>query len=227
MNHPLDIFATKGVEYLILIGFLGALVVFWRALSRPAPAEAVAAATPHRPRGWFEVRDPLLYHPGHAWALPGKDGLLTVGIDDFAQKLLGEADAVRLPDVGESLEQGAPGFRLAVDGSDLGVLSPVDGVVIARNDRVLRNPALLNEDPYGEGWLLRVKPTRGRAGLVGLLRGDLARKWMAEAEDALRRRVSPELGMVLQDGGVPVSGIAQSLSPEGWSALAKELLLIA
>jgi glycine cleavage system H protein len=229
MSYPMDIFATKGVEYLILIGFLGVLVLFWRMLNRPGPQMATAAAhrTAHRPRGWFEIREPLLYHPGHAWALPRPDGLLTVGMDDFAQKLLGEADAVRLPEVGDALEQGAPGFRLAVDGKDIDLLSPVDGVVLARNDKVLAKPALLNDDPYGEGWLVKVKPTRGKPGLVGLLHGDLARAWMAEAEDTLRRRVSPELGLVLQDGGVPVSGIAQSVSPEGWTEIAKDLLLTA
>lgn len=227
MNHPLDIFATKGIEYLILIGFLGALVVFWRLLSRSRPQAAGEAAPAPRHHGWFELRDPLLYHPGHAWALPRPDGLLSVGIDDFTQKLLGEADAVRLPEIGAPLEQGAPGWRLAVDGKDLDLLSPVDGVVVARNEKVLANPALLNEDPYGEGWLLKVKPTRGKAGLLGLLKGDLARAWMGEAEDALRRRMSPELGLVLQDGGVPVCGIAQSVSPEGWTDLAKELLLTA
>jgi glycine cleavage system H lipoate-binding protein len=226
MDYPVDIFATKGIEYLILIGFLGALVVFWRLLTRPRPRTA-AAAPAHWHHGWFEIREPLLYHLGHAWALPRQDGLLTVGIDDFAQKLLGEADAVRLPEVGESLEQGAPGFRLAVDGNDIDLLSPVDGVVMSRNENVVANPGLLNDDPYGEGWLLKVKPTRGKPGLVGLLKGDLARAWMGEAEDTLRRRVSPELGLVLQDGGVPVSGIAQSVSPEGWQQIAKDLLLTA
>ena len=224
MNHPLDIFATKGVEYLILIAFLGCLVVFWRLLSRPRPQPALAAAPAVHHRGWFEVRDPLLYHPGHTWALPRQDGLLTVGVDDFAQKLLGEADAVRLPDVGAAVEQGMPGFRLAVDGKDLDLLSPVDGVVVARNERAVGRPGLVNDDPYGEGWLLRIRPTRVKPNLVGLLSGDLARAWMHETEDALRRRLSPELGLVLQDGGVPICGIAQAIAPEGWVDVAKDLL---
>jgi glycine cleavage system H lipoate-binding protein len=225
--NPADIFATKGIEYLILIGFLGALVVFWRLLSRPSPQPALAQAPVARHHGWFEVREPLLYHPGHTWALPRPDGLFTVGVDDFAQKLLGEADTVRLPEVGAGLEQGAPGWHLRVDGKDVDLLSPVDGIVLARNEKVLAKPALLNDDPYGDGWLLKVKPTREKPNLVGLLHGDLAREWMREAEDTLRRRVSPEIGLVLQDGGVPICGIAQSVSPQGWTDLAKELLLTA
>ena len=224
MNHPLDIFATKGVEYLILIGFLGCLVIFWRLLSRARPRPALAAVPVPHHRGWFELREPLLYHPGHTWALPGKDGLFTVGMDDFSQKLLGEADAVRLPEVGSSVEQGAPGWRLAVDGKDVDLLSPVDGIVMARNDKVLGKPGLVNDDPYGEGWLLRVKPTRGKPNLIGLLGGDLARAWMGETEDALRRRMSPELGLVLQDGGVPICGIAQAIAPDAWVDLARDLL---
>jgi hypothetical protein len=114
-----------------------------------------------------------------------------------------------------------------VDGKDVDLLSPVDGIVLARNEKVLAKPALLNDDPYGDGWLLKVKPTREKPNLVGLLHGDLAREWMREAEDTLRRRVSPEIGLVLQDGGVPICGIAQSVSPQGWTDLAKELLLTA
>jgi glycine cleavage system H lipoate-binding protein len=145
-------------------------------------------------------------------------------MDDFSQKLLGEADAVTLPEVGAPVEQGAPGWRLTVDGTDVDLLSPVDGIVVARNEKVLGKPGLVNDDPYGDGWLLKVKPTRGKPNLVGLLGGDLARAWMSETEDALRRRVSPELGLVLQDGGVPICGIAQAIAPETWVDLAKDLL---
>jgi hypothetical protein len=57
-----------------------------------------------------------------------------------------------------------------------------------------------------------------------LLRGDRAKEWLARAEEALRVRMSPEVGAVLQDGGVPVPGIARALSEDRWEELARELL---
>jgi hypothetical protein len=54
--------------------------------------------------------------------------------------------------------------------------------------------------------------------------GRSAREWLGRAEEALRMRMNPEVGAVLQDGGVPVPGIARALDEEGWEKLARELL---
>jgi hypothetical protein len=102
--------------------------------------------------------------------------------------------------------------------------APLAGRVVARNEAALRDPGLMNRDPYGAGWLLEVRTPRWGSGARSLLRGAPARAWLGRAEQALRRRVSPEVGAVLQDGGVPVPGIARALSEENWEALARELL---
>jgi hypothetical protein len=102
----------------------------------------------------------------------------------------------------------------------------VTGRVVARNETALRDPGLVNGDPYGTGWLLEVEAPRWDHGIRALLRGGRAKEWLARAEAALRRQMSPELGAVLQDGGVPVSGIARALSPEKWDELARDLLAV-
>jgi len=221
-----DIFATKGIEYLMVIVFLMMLVVFWRALTR-SPRVAVAqvqGARPAGPQAWFDLAEGLFYHQGHTWAAPEEDGVVRVGLDDFAQKLLGVAQSVDVPGVGSTVEQGEKGVKLCVDSKSIEVLSPVGGEVLAINEEVLRSPGLINEDPYGKGWLFKVRVPRLSANLRNLLSGRLARVWMDGTVKSLKRRMEGDLGPVLQDGGVPVIGIAKELSPDEWEDVAADFL---
>lgn len=223
---PSDIFATKGLEYLIVIGFLLLLVGYWKLLSRPLPADA-AARIGSRPvrRGWFSLPDHLLFHQGHTWAARAGEDIVTVGLDDFAQKLVGEPASVRLPQPGTALRQGERAWELDVDSRSVGMVSPVDGKVLSVNPRIQETPELVCADPYGEGWLMKVKvpgPSRMRR---NLLSGSLARAWMSETVERLRAMRAGELGILLPDGGVPISGFVRELSPEGWADLAEEFFL--
>ncbi len=221
-----DPFATKGIEYLIVLGFLAVLPLFWRYLNgAPRLARSrVLAAQRKTLSGWFRLPEGALYHPGHSWAVPAGRGRFRVGLDDFAQKLLGMAGGITLPDVGTRLAKGAPGWALDIDGHRFDLPTPVAGSVVARNEAALRDPGLVNGDPYGQGWLLEVQAPWWRSGAQSLLRGGRAKEWLARAEAALRLRMIPEVGAVLQDGGVPVPGIARALSENGWEELARDLL---
>jgi glycine cleavage system H lipoate-binding protein len=221
-----DIFATKGIEYLMVIGFLMMLVVFWRALVRsPRTVTAqVPGARPTGPQAWFDLAEGLFYHQGHTWAAPEDDGVVRVGLDDFAQKLVGVAQRIDVPGIGSRVEQGERGVKLNVDTKSIDLLSPVGGEVLAINEEVLRSPGLINEDPYGKGWLFKVRVPRLSANLRNLLSGRLARLWMDGNVRSLKRRMEGELGPVLQDGGVPVIGIAKDLDPDEWEEIAADFL---
>ena len=108
-----DIFATKGVEYLLVIAALLLFIPFWRMVSRPATAvyEAAESIIPAISE-WFHLPERLYYHQGHSWALPEQGDLVRVGIDDFAQKLVGKIDAIQLPPVGSQVTQGEKGWSL-------------------------------------------------------------------------------------------------------------------
>ena len=224
----LDPFATKGAEYLWVIVFLFALVAYRRALFgrlRPAPGLSYAALAANAPSRWFDLPGNVFYHPGHTWALPEGGDVVRIGVDDFAQKLLGRPNALRLPEVGTRVEQGERGWQIEVDSRPFDCLSPLGGEVIARNEAVLRAPELVNRDPYGEGWLLEIRGPKTGSGLRTLMRGELAGAWMSTMERALFQRMPSEVGLVMQDGGIPVSGIARALSPRDWERIAGEFLL--
>jgi glycine cleavage system H protein len=219
-----DPFATKGVEYLICLAFLGSLPASWRHLNGAPPAAVRERLRAPVLSGWFELPRSVLFHPAHAWGVPSGPRRWRLGLDDFAQKVLGGADAVELPPVGAHLGRGERAWTLDVDGKRFDMPAPVAGRVVARNEAVIRSPGLLNGDPYGAGWLLEVEPQRWSSGIGAMLDGGKAREWLARVESALRVRMSPELGVVLQDGGIPVSGIARALSETEWEMMARELL---
>ncbi len=220
-----DIFATKHLEYLLVIGFLALLVVFWRFLH--APARGALETAPLRIdslAGWFSLPKGFYFHQGHSWAFP-EGNLVKVGIDDFAQKIIGPVNAIDIGPVGSSLEQGAPGWRLNVDSRTVDMLSPVAGEVVEVNKRVLERPELVNEDPYGEGWLVAIKPRDRAAAFKNLLGEGLAKAWTDMSVGSLMARMGGELGTVYQDGGSPVAGIARIIAPDDWDSMVKTFFL--
>jgi glycine cleavage system H protein len=146
-------------------------------------------------------------------------------MDDFARRLVGPLARVRLPDPGAALVQGQRAWTLLADSSEVDMLSPVDGVVVDVNRELLRSGEAVARDPYRDGWLLKLRPTRLEADAKQLLTGETARGWMEGVTRSLRARMGPELGLLLQDGGQPVDGIARELDGERWAALARSFLL--
>lgn len=100
--------------------------------------------------------DELRYHPGHAWAR-AEAGVATVGISDHAQKELGDVVYLELPDVGRKLKVGEVFGSIESSKSVSELISPVAGEVVEINARLENSPELINDDPYGEGWMIRVR----------------------------------------------------------------------
>ena len=173
--------------------------------------------------GWFHVPAGVHLHPGHTWARLDADGLVTVGMDDLAQKLVGPVN-VHLPAPGARVAQGEAAVDLRDRDGSVPLLSPVDGTVVAVNPAVKASGAPA-DDPYGAGWLFKVKAPRLAANLRQLHAAAPAQRLLDDASDALLRRMEPELGRVLQDGGAPVDGIARALAGDRWEAVARELFL--
>ncbi len=221
-----DIFATKGIEYLLVIGFLLLFTFFWRFLSRPA-RRVFEAAEKFIPvvNEWFRLPEEIYYHLGHSWAAPERKNLVKVGVNDFAQKLVGKINAVQLPGIGSTINQGEKGWTLEVDSKTIDMLSPVDGKVVAINEKIVNSPEDINKYPY-VSWLMQVESPRFSANKKQLLSGALAAKWMEEVRENLLSRTSYNLGLVYQDGGSLVDGMAKSLDKDKWDEIVKDFFLV-
>jgi glycine cleavage system H protein len=117
------------------------------------------------------------YCRGHAWVQPGRDGFVRVGLDDLAAHLVGHIDAVQMPDPGKHLRRGKPALRLIRNGESVEVCSPMNGEVMVVNQSVVDSPEVLPDRPYGDGWLLAMRPATAEEDLSGLMSGRTAREW--------------------------------------------------
>jgi glycine cleavage system H protein len=106
----------------------------------------------------METPDGLRYSSEHEWVRVEGD-LAVVGITDFAQDSLGDIVWVQLPEVGSSVEAGAAITEIESTKSVSDVYAPVSGVVEAVNTGLEQEPERINSDPYGEGWIFRVRIT--------------------------------------------------------------------
>jgi glycine cleavage system H lipoate-binding protein len=223
----MDFMATKGLEYLLIFAYFILLVPFWYLLvasDRTQPGRLALAVEPGT-RGWFSVPDGFHVHPGHGWARSEGDGLLTIGMDDLAHRLIGAPNGFELPPAGTRLAAGEPGWNVQVDGRSFPVLAPVSGEVVDRNEEALRDPAALADDPYRTGWLMKVRVPSAKTALKNLMPDRVARLWTEAISEDLSRRMGGELGVVLQDGGFPVAGLAREVAGEEWPALVAQVLL--
>lgn len=99
----------------------------------------------------------LQYTKSHEW-MRKDDEFITIGITDHAQTMLGDLVYVELPEVETNFEGGQECAVVESVKAAADVYCPIPGEVIEINDAVIENPQLINQDPYGKGWLMRVKP---------------------------------------------------------------------
>ena len=112
----------------------------------------------------------LVYTEQHEWIRDDGD-VVTVGITHFAQDQLGDVVYVDLPSPGAEVEAEQPFGEVESTKSVSDLFAPVTGEVVARNEELDERPELVNSDPYGEGWLVTIRPT-DRTQLEGLLNAD-------------------------------------------------------
>lgn len=105
----------------------------------------------------MNVPSNLRYAKTHEWASEPDDGVVTVGITDFAQDQLGDVVFVELPETGEHVdaEQSIAVVESVKTASD--IYAPVSGTIVAVNSELDDNPERINEAPYGDGWLFKIE----------------------------------------------------------------------
>ena len=164
----------------------------------------------------------LFLDTGHTWVEVKPSGAATVGLDGFAQKLIGRIDDVVLPEVGKEVNRGDVLFALKQDNHRAAFASPVDGVVTAVDKELPWHPEMIQSDPYTNGWICSVTPKNLAKNLKQLVTADEAKSWLKhEAERfqeffAAQTLDSMQLGQVLQDGGQLAGGVLEYADDGTW-----------
>ncbi len=98
----------------------------------------------------------LRYTKDHEWARLDGENLVVVGVTDYAQEMLGDIVYVEVPTAGEDVSQDEPFGTIESTKSVSDLISPVTGVVQEGNTELLKEPQIINEDAYGDGWIMKV-----------------------------------------------------------------------
>lgn len=119
-----------------------------------------------------EIPGDLKFMKSHEWARVEDDGTVTVGISDHAQSLLGDLVYVELPNVGDTMEVGGACAVVESVKAASDVYAPVAGEVIKVNSALADKPETINEDAFGDGWIVVIKPTSLQEDMDNLLDPD-------------------------------------------------------
>jgi glycine cleavage system H lipoate-binding protein len=172
----------------------------------------------------FDVPMGYYFHNGHAWARIESGGYIRVGLDDFALKVLGEADALDLPLMGKELDQGKIGWGLKRRDNLADVLSPIDGVIVEVNSEIRERPDKANREPYSGGWLFMVRTPDVKATMGKLMTDQNSLAWMNTEVSNLESMIQDVAGPLAADGGYLASDIYGNLPDIGWNNLTKAFL---
>ncbi len=160
------------------------------------------------------------YTPAHLW-LRERAGVLRVGIDDLAARLLRRADQVVLPQPGSHVAKGDPVVTFRTGATRVALAAPVDGIIAGVNDRVSVRPADVVQYPYSRGWLLDLDPDERS---IEMLPRPAVRRWFDAEAARFTLALEHAAGVAAADGGEPVVPDHVLLTDEQFAALARDFL---
>jgi glycine cleavage system H lipoate-binding protein len=218
-----EILETVGAFVVGLAGRFGLFMLAGLVLVLPAFLLALAWRALVARRRAGAARGSARFAPGHTWLAPrGRRGVLAVGVDEIAEKILPSATALELPAPGMEVHRGDPIAVIRAGRRAIRIGAPVDGTIVGVNRRARRDPALVKTDPYGRGWLFLLAPADDSwKRLPGGPSGDV---WLADERRRLARFVDDELGLAAADGGELVAPAPALLGEEGWRRLVAAFL---
>ena len=218
---------------ILVLAFFVSFLVIERFTNKPAP-EYVLQTAPAAEAGaykaapivaGFAIPEHLRFHQGHAWALGESPNLVRAGIDDFAAKLIGEAEEVNLPQRGQWVRQGQKVWSFRVNGELIEMVSPIEGTVSDVNDDVVRHPETLTSDPYGNSWLMTVQAPDAKTNFRNLLSGTMARNLVADSAKKLAAYTTEGNLALAQDGGLAHGSIKSHIPADKYVDITKEFFL--
>lgn len=130
----------------------------------------------------------LYYTNDHTWARIEDNGSVTVGMDAFGAKAAGNIEFIDLPMEDDEFEAGEAFGSLESAKWVGGLLMPVSGTVIAVNENIEDELELMTRDPYGEGWLIKVKPGNLKDDLKALVHGDDVGPWLKKEIETRKKK---------------------------------------
>ncbi|MFN8255646.1 MAG: hypothetical protein U0W24_08165 [Bacteroidales bacterium] len=229
-----NIFDTKGIEYIVIIGFLLLLVPFWIILNKKVKfADRIKKVIAFLTDSDLKIPMGVYHSPQHSWVFLERKGNVKVGLDSLVTKLTGEVSVKMLKEPGDSIIKGEQVGEILKDGKGLRLISPISGQLVESNPEISETPECLTQDPYGSGWIYSISPANWKAEVNSYFLAGEASAWMKNelgrfrdfiAEISARNSETPQMA-ILQDGGQLVENTLETFPEETWIEFEKKFLL--
>jgi glycine cleavage system H lipoate-binding protein len=189
----------------------------------------VRVVTTERPHEHeFVLPGGVFISSGHVWANVTVPGLVRVGVDDFARKMIGRIDAIEFPEQGHQVKKGEPLFYLQQGGRKATFKSPITGKVHLVNAELAHNPSWLEKQPYDKGWICSLKPLNLADELEQLKIGEKAAAWYRQEIQRVRQLLVSHDGnghaQELAEIGQLVEGQLEETDERTWTRFAETFL---
>jgi len=177
------------------------------------------------PKGYFISK-------AHTWVELTFAGEARIGVDDFAQKVIGSIERIEVAPLGSEIKRGDTLLKVRNGNRMLSIPSPITGKVLTVNDSLLASPNRLHQDPYLAGWVAVVAPKNISSELHFLAIADEAAKWLRKEVTRFRDFIKIQsqigvpvpVGVTLLDGGAPLNGVLEQFNENTWNAFQEEFL---
>jgi glycine cleavage system H protein len=228
-----NIFETKGIEYLIIIAFLILIIPFWITINKQSGiATKIKYVLGVLTAGILRIPQGLFYSKNHTWTHLEKSGNAKVGLDDLLLHITGEVNFRNLRNPGDFVNKGELLAEIDHNGKLLKIFSPLTGEIKNTNTMLNEKPGLMNEDPYGKGWICSIKPSKWIEETSSYYMADEAIAWSKKELERFKdflaismKKYSPLTSMaILQDGGELCDKPMADLPEEVWQDFQKTFL---
>jgi CheY-like chemotaxis protein len=183
------------------------------------------------PEHEFVLPGGVFISEGHVWANVTVPGLVRIGMDDFARKMIGRIDAIEFPARGSAVKRGERLFSIRQGDRSATFKSPVTGKVHTVNAELAHHLDWLEKQPYEKGWICSIKPDQLATELEKLKIGEKAAAWYQQEIKRFRELLTPESGnghpAGLAEIGQLVEGQLQEMDDRMWEKFAESFLMAA
>lgn len=228
-----NIFATKGIEYIIIIAFFLTLIPFRMLMKKKkSPALAAVKSPGFVTANMLRIPQGIFFSRYHTWAHLQKNGEATIGLDDLLVRITGQIKLLTFKQPGELIKKGELLARVQHNGNSLNVLSPVSGKVTDTNTSLTEEPELIRVDPYEKGWIYSIKPSAWKKETSACFLAEDATGWAVQELERFKdflavstKKSMPEpVGVVMQDGGELIENPLDHMPQEVWKDFQKNFL---
>lgn len=227
-----DIFDTKGIEYLFLIAYLVLLIFIFRLWEYPLSRGrniVYSVKNFHAEAG--KILKGLIYHTNHTWTFRTPEGSVLTGINAFVANAVDQLEIVFIKSPGEKISRGEVFARIGQEPGVLKIRSAVTGTILQINEDIVRHPGRILEDIYNTGWLIALKPESWKEEASTGLTGEESEKWINNELERVRSFTQTALSgeqtqVFLQDGGTLATGFLSRFPENVWLQFDAEFMTL-